>query len=410
MPEVSRTDLHRLQSRLAALATIGASEGGGITRLALGDADREARQLVLGLMRELELEIRVDRVGNVFGIRPGIEEGPVVMMGSHLDTVRDGGPLDGSYGVLAGLEVLRTLDDAGIRTRRPLAVAVFTNEEGLRYAPDMMGSLVFAGGLDLDQALATVGEDGSVFGRELERIGFAGPHAPGSIPVHRYLELHVEQGPVLDDEHAVIGIVEGVQGISWTEILIEGEANHAGTTPLRRRRDAGYAAACVARYVRDLAQLEIGGDQLATCGVLELEPGAVNVVPARARLTVDLRNSRDDELKLAERFLDDFLSTLEYDEQVRTSTRRLARTEPVAFDADLVGLVEEVVTELDYPCRRMISGAGHDAQWMARVCPSAMIFVPSLGGVSHSPREATNPEHLEAGANVLLEAVLRAAD
>lgn len=399
----------RLLSRLQALGKIGALEGGGVCRLALSDEDKQGRDLVIGWMRELGLCVSIDRIGNVVGVRPGRETGPPVMTGSHIDTVRTGGLYDGSLGVLAGLEVIETLNEAEITTARPLAVAFFTNEEGARFAPDMMGSLVFQGGMSVEEALQTVGIDGSTVEENLNRIGYAGDAPCGSPAVHAYVELHIEQGPVLEEEGIVVGAVDGVQGISWTEVLIAGVSNHAGTTPMRLRHDAGYAAGAVIAFLRDLA-LRLGGNQVATVGSIEFKPNLVNVIPEHARFTVDLRNTDEALLKTAETELVGFLDKLGRSEGLKISRRSLARFEPVAFDTSMVARVERIAQELGHSVRRMPSGAGHDAQILAGVCPTSMIFVPSVGGISHNVTEFTSPEHIEAGANVLLRTLLELAD
>ena len=249
-----KIDGNRLMGALDALAAVGAIDGGGCARLALSDEDKAGRDLVVGWMKELGLDVRVDAIGNVIGLRAGREAGPPVMTGSHIDTVRTGGRYDGNYGVLAGLEVVRALNEANIVTRRPLAVAFFTNEEGARFQPDMMGSLVYAGGLGLNEAYAATDRDGRSVGDELRRIGYLGAVKPGALRPHAFVELHIEQGPILDEEKVQVGVVESVQGISWTEYTVTGVSNHAGTTPMRLRRDAGYLAASTNVFVRALAR------------------------------------------------------------------------------------------------------------------------------------------------------------
>jgi len=403
-----RIDAARLLTRLDRLAQIGPIAGGGCCRLALTDEDKAGRDLVVGWMRELGLAVAIDPIGNVFGLRAGREALPPVMTGSHVDTVRTGGRYDGNLGVLAGLEVVATLNAAGVVTRRPLVVAFFTNEEGARFTPDMLGSLVFAGGLSLDEGLAAVAIDGNVFGDELRRIGYAGD-AP--LPAHRphaFVELHIEQGPVLDAEGITIGAVEDLQGISWQEIVITGQSNHAGTTPMRLRHDAGYCAAASASFLRGLAR-EMGGAQVCTVGRIDLVPNLINVIAARATLTADLRNTDEALLRQAEERLAAFLAVLGRDEGVTIRTRRLARFEPVAFNPAVIQCIEGVAARLGFSQRRMTSGAGHDAQMLARICPAAMIFVPSVKGISHNAAEYTAPADLEAGANVLLHTLLELA-
>ncbi len=399
----------RLASRLERLAEKGARGDGGVNRLALTDADREGRDLVAGWMRELGLSVTIDAIGNVVGVRPGRDEGAPVMMGSHIDTVATGGRYDGALGVLAGLEVVETLNEAAVATKRPLAVAFFTNEEGSRFQPDMFGSLVFTGALPLDKALATVGIDGAVAGKELRRIGYAGEAPVGRPNVHAYVELHVEQGPTLEADGVAIGAVEGVQGISWTEFTLIGQSNHAGTTPMRMRRDAGFVAVEIAAFARRLA-LEMGGDQVATVGALALAPNLVNVVAERAVMTVDLRNTDKARLEEAERRLHAFVARVAAGERVAVETRALARFDPVPFAPHLVELVERIARELDLPVTRLPSGAGHDAQMLAAVCPACMIFVPSAGGVSHNVEEYTAAEQCAAGADVLLRLVTELAE
>ncbi len=406
-----RVDAARLMARLDELAAIGATPEGGCCRLALTDADRAGRDRVVGWMRELGLDVRVDAVGNVFGRRAGAgggEELAPVMTGSHIDTVRTGGRYDGNYGVLAGLEVLRALDDAGTVTRRPLVVAIFTNEEGARFQPDMLGSLVYAGGMGLEEALATRAIDGALLRDELARIGYLGDAPLPLWTPHAFVELHIEQGPVLDIEGVTIGAVRDLQGISWQALTITGQSNHAGTTPMRLRHDAGHCAAAVACFVREMAD-EMGASQVATVGSLTLHPNLINVIAARAELTVDLRNTDEALLQQAESRLAAFLANLAEKEGVKIETRPLARFEPVQFDGDVADRIAAIAQRLGHSCRPMTSGAGHDAQMLARVCPSAMIFVPSVRGISHNAAEHTAAADLGAGAEVLLHTLLELA-
>jgi len=399
----------RLLTSLQEFGRIGALEGGGVCRLALTDEDKAGRDWVVAQMKALGMNVTVDGIGNVVGVHAGREDLPPVMTGSHIDTVRTGGLYDGNYGVLAGLEVVRTLRDAGIRTRKPLAVAFFTNEEGSRFAPDMMGSLVFQGSLPLEAALDTKGIDGTTVRENLERIGYRGSAPTRAMKVDSYVELHIEQGPVLDIEKIAIGAVEGVQGISWTEFQVSGVSNHAGTTPMRLRHDAGHVAARVACFARELAG-ELGGDQVATVGSMTVFPNLVNVIANRVVLTVDLRNTDEAVLKSAEQRLWTFAEEAAAAEGVAISRRSLARFEPVAFHPELVSLVERTARDMKFSVRRLPSGAGHDAQILARNCPAAMIFVPSVAGLSHNVREHTEPGDLVAGARVLFRVLTQLAD
>ncbi len=309
--------------------------------------------------------------------------------------------------MLAGLEVLETVITAGVELVHPLAVGFFTNEEGSRFAPDMLGSLVYAGGLPLEVALDTVAIDGAVLGDELERIGYVGTMpCPGRAP-RAFVELHIEQGPVLEAEGRAIGVVTGVQGISWQELSLRGQSNHAGTTPISLRRDAGYVAAATAVAVRELAEATPG--LVGTVGRIDQRPGLINVVAATATVTVDLRHPDDDVLEDAETAVRRRVAEVADAEGVEVSWRRLARFPATDFDPTLVDLIEQVAQDHGLSTRRMASGAGHDAQILASVCPAGMIFTPSIGGISHNPAERTHPDDLEAGANVLLDVLVRLA-
>ncbi|MGV4792773.1 Zn-dependent hydrolase [Rhizobium sp. F40D2] len=398
-------DSARLLGRIAELGTIGRDAEGRLVRLAASDTEKLGRDRFVSWLEDAGLEVAVDRIGNIFGIWNGTGGGEKpVMIGSHIDTVIDAGIYDGCYGVLAGLEVIQTLKSQGFEPRHPIVVAAFANEEGVRYAPDMMGSLVYSGGLDVTAALKTVGTDGTVLGDELARIGYAGPQAPGFMTPHAYVELHIEQGPVLEREGVPLGAVQDLQGISWQKVTIDGDANHAGTTPISMRRDAGYAAARVITFLRDRAKAS-NTPTVATVGCFAFEPNAINVIPSRATLTVDLRDPDEDRLKQEETALAAFLELLSAEEGVGVSVERLARFEPVKFDQAIVRLIEVAARDRGLACKRMTSGAGHDAQMIARIAPGAMIFVPSRGGISHNPKEFTSDTELVAGANILLDVV-----
>lgn len=409
MHDTLRINGQRLVSRLERLGEIGALPGGGCCRLALTEEDRQGRELVISWMHELELQVTSDAMGNVFGLRTGAEDGPPVMTGSHIDTVRTGGIFDGNLGVLGGLEVVETLNEAGIITRRPLCVAFFTNEEGARFAPDMMGSLVYVGDMSLEEARSTRGIDGQCVGDCLDAIGAGGEEPVGTPNVHAFVEIHVEQGPVLEESGITIGAVEKVQGISWQEFTFTGTSNHAGTTPMRLRHDAGYAAMATGSFLRDMVN-RIGGDQVGTVGALDIGPNLVNVVANHARFTVDLRNTDNGRLKQAEEELQAFVEQLAEREGIEVEHRTLARFDPVPFASEMVDRVEACAKGLGHSVMRMPSGAGHDAQMLARVCPTAMIFVPSVDGISHNINEFTAPEDLEAGTNVLLRVLLDLAE
>ena len=401
-----RINLDRLISSIEDLAEIGAIDGGGVCRMALSDEDRQGRDLVVGRMNELGLDVSIDQFGNVIGIREGLESGNPVMTGSHIDTVASGGRYDGNLGVLAGLEVIATLNEAEITTRKPIGVGFFTNEEGSRFAPDMMGSGVHQGAFDVKSMLDVVDIDGARVGDELEKVGYAGETLTGDFRADSFVELHIEQGPILELEDYEIGAVEGVQGISWSEYRIIGTANHAGTTPIRLRHDAGYVAAAISVEARRLAN-EMGGNQIGTVGVTKLNPGLINVIAKEALITVDLRNTDEQKLQQAEHTMTSFIEQICKAEGVTFESRTLARFEPVWFDKDMVTLVSKIASKLGNRVKSMPSGAGHDAQMFAPNCPTAMIFVPSRNGISHNVAEFTEPKHIQAGSDVLLQIMLQ---
>lgn len=399
----------KLLQQIKTLGDIGVDlTQGGRTRIALSDAEKAGRDQVVAWMRELELDIQVDRIGNIFGsLRSASDNGHErpFMMGSHIDTVTNAGALDGCYGVLAGLAVQRAYREAGVLPPRTITVGAFTNEEGVRYQPDMMGSLVYAGGMSVEDALDTVGTDGSRLGDELARIGYAGELEPGAMVPHEYLELHIEQGPILEAENTLIGVVENLQGISWQQVTVKGNANHAGTTPTRLRHDAGYVACAITTELRHLAKSS--GTTLATIGCMTFEPNVINVIPRRASFTVDLRDPDESKLIKAEQQLAARLAEIAEEEGVSIETEQLVRFQPVTFDLSLANAIEDSARRFGFSHRRMTSGAGHDAQMIARIAPAAMIFVPSRGGISHNPREHTDDDQLLNGAQVLLDVVQR---
>jgi N-carbamoyl-L-amino-acid hydrolase len=307
--------------------------------------------------------------------------------------------------VIAALEVIETCQQSGVLPSRPLAVGIFTDEEGSRFAPDMLGSLVYVGGMALEEALDVVAIDGAILGDELIRIGYAGSTpCPGLVP-HAFVELHIEQGPLLEANNIRIGAVTSVQGISWQEVVIMGQSNHAGTTPMSLRHDPAYVAAEITVFVRNLAK-QMGGDQVCTVGKIDIHPNLTNVVAAKATITLDVRNTEDILLQKAESQIADFLVELAKSEGVKITTRQLVRFEPVIFDERVINCVEQIAKTQGNTVQRMPSGAGHDAQMLARVCPSGMIFVPSVKGISHNAAEFTETVDLIAGANILLHTML----
>ncbi len=407
--DLLRIDAARMHATLDALARIGATGDGGVRRLAFTPEDKAGRDFIEARMRALGLDVRIDGLGNLVGLRAGRADGPAVMTGSHLDTVATGGRYDGAFGVAAGLEVMATLADAGVVTRRPLALVAFANEEGARFQPALMGSQVFCGRLPLADARARTDAEGVTVADALDATGYAGPDDLRDLPLHAFVEMHVEQGPVLEAARVPVGVVTGVPGITWLRFDFRGETNHAGGTPMELRRDAGYAAACLARHVREVARA-LGGLQRATAGRLTFVPNLANVIPGEASVTVDLRNPDAGALREAEVRLRAFAEAVAAEEGVAVEVRTLVHAPPVAFDAALRAVIAEAAERLGCPAQALVSGGGHDAGIVADRCPSAMIFVPSVGGVSHSPAEYTRPEDLEAGANVLLHTLLALAE
>lgn len=417
MTRTVRIDRERLWGTLMELKEIGAYDDPatglrGVRRLALTDADAEARRRCVQWMAEAGLEVRVDRIGNVYATRPGRDRSlPCVLMGSHIDTVATGGAFDGTLGVLGGIEVMRTLNDAGIETLRDVEVGFFTEEEGVRFGTDMLGSAVTAGRIPLDHAQKLTDSAGRTVEEELVRIGFDGPaHELRPVP-YAYIECHIEQGPILADAGVDIGIVEGVASISWQRLTIRGEAAHAGTTPIRSRHDAGLAAASVVVELRRMCESGAFGQLRATVGNFDLGEGQTNVIPHQATITVDLRNPDDDQMTAAEQHLATYVERLAAEHGVEVAWERMAKTAVVPFDRGIQDVLAATADDLGLPYVRAMSGAGHDAQEIAATCPTAMVFVAGEhGGISHTPREHSNPDACGNGTDVLANAVLRLAD
>jgi N-carbamoyl-L-amino-acid hydrolase len=389
---------------MEALGRIGETPRGGLTRLALTDEDRRGRDLLVGWMREAGLTVTVDQMGNIFGLRAGAEPLPPVLMGSHADSVPTGGKYDGQLGVLCALEALRVL--AGARTRHPVGMVIFTNEEGARFQPAMIGSGVLAGKIPLEDAYNARDRDGKRLGDELERIGYLGPEPCIPRPARAYLELHIEQGPILEEEGLPVGVVEGIVAISWSRLTLTGVQDHAGPTPMRIRHDALVAAAEVVRAVREIPR-RIGGDMVSTVGRLDVSPNIPNAIPGQVTLSVDLRDPDEATLTRAVGMLDRVVRDAARREGVAYTLEHYWRVPRTVFDPGVVGAVERAARSLGCGHRRILSGAGHDAQYMAAICPTGMIFVPSRAGRSHCEEEFTALDDIEHGANTLL---LAAAD
>jgi beta-ureidopropionase / N-carbamoyl-L-amino-acid hydrolase len=397
----------RLWASLMDLARIGGTPKGGVRRITLTETDREGRDLFVRWARDAGLTVRWDAVGNIFARRPGSDPlaAPVVM-GSHLDSQPSGGKFDGAYGVMAGLEVVRTLNDRRIATRAPIEVASWTNEEGSRFVPVMMGSGVFAGAFRVEHVLAAEDTDGISAGQALKDIGYA-----GDAPAHEidaYFEAHIEQGPVLEDTRTTIGIVQGALGQRWFDVAFTGQDAHAGPTPMELRHDALIAASRLVLEVNRIAQTYPEYAR-GTVGYMQVKPNSRNVVPGEARMSVDLRSADDATLRS---MADDLTTTarkLASDCRVDVQIREVVYFPPCRFAPDLVDSVRQCAQALDLTHRDIVSGAAHDAVYIARVAPTAMIFVPCEGGISHNEIENARPEDLAAGCDVLLKAVLQRA-
>jgi len=396
-----RINRKRLEESMEALGRIGATAKGGLNRVALTDDDRRGRDLLVRWMREAGLTVTVDQMGNIFGQRAGGDGRPPVLMGSHADSVPTGGKYDGQLGVLCALETIRTLNDRKIETRHPMAMAIFTNEEGARFQPAMIGSGVMAGKIPLEDAYNARDRDGLRLGDELERIGYLGPEPCIPRPLRAYLELHIEQGPILEEERLPVGVVEGIVAIAWSRVTLTGVQDHAGPTPMRIRHDALVAAADIIRGVREVPR-KIGGDMVSTVGRLDVTPNIPNAIPGRVSMSIDLRAPDEHHITRGLGLVDRIVKEAAKAEGVSYQLEHYWRVPRTRFALEVVDAIEAAVRSLGCGHRRILSGAGHDAQYMATICPTGMIFVPSRDGRSHCEEEFTLMDDIEHGANTLL--------
>jgi len=406
-------DSDRLWQSLMDLAEIGGTAKGGVCRLALTDLDRQGRDLFVSWCRAAGLSVRVDAIGNIFARRAGTDPSRrAIAMGSHIDTQPTGGKFDGNFGVLAGLEVLRTLNDQNIQTTAPIEVVVWTNEEGSRFVPVMMGSGVFTEAFSLEYALAQQDTEGVSVGGELERIGYAGEQPAGEVPggmFDAYFEAHIEQGPVLEAYNLPIGVVPGALGQRWFDVTVTGMEAHAGPTPMDQRHDALLTAVRLVEQVNRIA-LNHAPHGRGTVGYLQVLPNSRNTIPGTVRFSVDFRALEDADLAAMEAELRDACATLVAgDARLMIDLKQVVCFPPSHFDPACVASVRDAAQELGLPCMEVVSGAGHDAVYLADVTPTAMIFVPCKDGVSHNEIEDADPAHIAAGADVLLHAVLKHA-
>jgi N-carbamoyl-L-amino-acid hydrolase len=404
-----RVNGDRLWSSLMELAKIGATAKGGVKRLTLTDLDKQGRDLVVGWARQAGMSITIDQIGNVFMRRDGINNAlPPIMTGSHIDTQPTGGKFDGNYGVLAGIEVVRTLNEKGIKTEAPIEVAFWTNEEGSRFVPVMMGSGVFCGAFTLEHAYAAKDVDGKTVGDELERIGYKGDQVPGQHPIGAYFETHIEQGPVLEDADKVIGVVPAVMGLSWYDCVVTGMEAHAGPTPMQLRKDALQVATRIMQEVVAIANRYPPYGR-GTVGMVQVFPNSRNVIPGEVKFSIDLRNVNDELLNTMHEEIHAFIDKTSQQTGLGITLERVSYYPPCPFHPDCVDAVRAATARLGYSTMDVVSGAGHDAIYAARVAPAGMIFVPCKDGISHNEIEDAKAEHLEAGCNVLLHAMLERA-
>jgi N-carbamoyl-L-amino-acid hydrolase len=404
-----RVDEHRLWGSLDAMGAVGALSEGGCCRLALSDLDGKGRDLFVGWCREAGCAVSWDAIGNIYARRAGVDaDVPAVATGSHLDTQPHGGRYDGIYGVLAGLEVVRTLNDQRIRTRKPIDVIVWTNEEGVRFVPPLAGSSAFCGSLSPEQLQDARTTDGTTVREDLARIGYLGNEPPGSRRFDSFFEAHIEQGPVLERECLTIGVVTRVQGARVLQVDVRGEDGHAGTVPLAQRKDCVVAAAEMVTAIHRLG-LDTDDQAKVTIGRFDVQPNSISTIPGRVIFTVDFRHPEAVVLDQLEDGIRERVRRVANMHGLEVDSARLIAKDPVFFDPEIVAIVDSCARELGYPARRMLSGAGHDAMNLAKLVPSGMIFVPCERGISHNEHERASPADLAAGANVLLHAMLRRA-
>ena len=404
-----RVNGERLRESMDRMATIGATPGGGVHRLALSDEDKEARDLLVRWLNDIELEVTIDEMGNIFGRRPGKNSDLApVMSGSHMDSQPSGGRFDGILGVMGTLEVLRTLHENQLVTERPIVIVDWTNEEGSRFSPAMVGSGVWTGALERNWAYSRIDRNGNRFEDELMRIGYKGKVPCKKWPVHCYYEYHIEQGPVLEKGKKVIGAPKGIVCLNWYDVYLEGEANQVGPTPMEGRHDALCAAAEMILKVNELPE-RVGGNLVATVGEIQNYPNSRNIIPDKVHFTVDIRSWDDGHALKAWGLLREDFEDIAKNRGCPITIEETWKVEHSPFDEKLVQRILGIADELGYPGLHMVSGAGHDASYMNQVCPTAMIFVPSIGGRSHVEVEKTSWRHCEAGANTLLYAILQSA-
>ena len=400
----------RLWDSLMDMANIGATQKGGCCRLALSDLDKQSRDLFIQWCKDIDCTVTIDHFGNIFARRLGKNNTlPPIMTGSHLDTQPTGGKFDGAYGVLSGLEVLRTLHDKQLVTDAPIEVAVWTNEEGSRFAPAMLGSGVFIEKFSLEEALKKQDVDGLLLGDELKRIAYAGDTPIGGRSIGAYFEAHIEQGPILENQKKTIGVVTKGQGQRWYDLTIFGQESHAGTTPMHLRKDALVAAAKMIEDVQGIAATH-GPDACGTVGFAQVYPNSRNTIAGSVKLSIDLRHPEDTTLTTLDIALKSACETLKRDYAINYELDPYWYYPPIPFDKDCIAAIQEAADTCSYSSMPIFSGAGHDACYLAEVTPTAMIFIPCENGISHNEIENITQQDSEAGCNVLLHAILKKAN
>ncbi|AIF44447.1 Zn-dependent hydrolase [Virgibacillus sp. SK37] len=399
--------LERLKNRILRMAEIGGTENNGVTRLALSQEDKKGRDLFVKWMKELKLDVRIDDFGNIYGRKKGSNpEAPVVMMGSHLDSVPKGGRFDGVLGVLAGLEVVESLIENNVEHENPIEIVSFTNEEGARFTPQMLGSGAVTNQFPKDYTYSRKDNDNFIFYEELERIGYLGKEENRLKNVGTFIEFHIEQGPVLETNNKAIGIVEGISGFSWLEVTVTGETNHSGSTPMELRKDALSTTATTIQTIQKWAEEKEDGT-VATIGTIRAEPGIINAVPGKVVFTLDVRDRNKEQFHFYMNEIQELIKDCVQRDSLNCTIQEIKTHSPVSFAPWITNIIEEVSAESKVPYQRITSGAGHDAMYLNTVADTAMIFVPSIGGKSHCEEEYTPWEDIEKGINVLYKTICR---
>lgn len=406
---LKKVNIERLRDRFQQMALIGKMESGGVTRLALSPEDQEARQLLISWMQEIGMETRYDDVGNIYGRLEGQEKNAdVVLTGSHIDTVPNGGRFDGTLGVLAALEVVESLKEQRKELKHPVEIVAFTNEEGARFTPQMLGSGVVANEFTKEYVYERKDITGLMFYHELKNIGFLGSVANRAKNIKAFLEFHIEQGPVLEAENLRVGIVEGIAGFAWMEVIINGQSNHSGTTPMHLRRDPLVAAAAIIKELHDFAKNKMDGTVITT-GRIQAFPNIINAIPSQTIFSIDVRHANRNSLESTIEEIKKIVEQYAREANMELTIEEIWSKRPVTFSPHLISAIEQICRQQETPFKRMISGAGHDAMYMSAITDTAMIFVPSVAGKSHCKEEETSWHDIEKGLDILYDTIYKLA-